>query len=229
MGKYDDLIAAVGRAAPPPKYIRAYHGSPHDFDVIDFDKLQTGLFGPGFHVSDYEPWVDANYRKGGRVYEVEIDASPAEFLEKHVTQPTVRSGRDEEMLRGLLLEAYASGDMSRTGVRMPRAVDLLTHIENSDAVRRIEAAQRAGTLPDDSLARRNTLESMSAAARQTARDAAKRAGVVGLRGEWMANTAPGLPDVPMQIYSVFDPERIRILRKYGLLAPMAAGAMEGQE
>jgi len=204
--------------------IRAYHGSPYDFDKIDFEKLQNGVFGPGFHVSDYEPWVDKTYRRGGRVYEVEIDAGPEDFLEKHVTQPTVRAGRDEEMLRRLLVEARDAGDMSRMGMRMPRPTDLLDHIINNDAVRRIESAQYTGGLPAEARARQAALEAMHAQARQTARDAARRAGVVGVRGEWMSsNAVPGQPDVPMQIYSVFDPDRVRILRKYAIPGAVGTG------
>lgn len=211
--------------------IRAYHGSPYDFDKIDFDKLQNGVFGPGFHVSDYEPWVDSNYRKGGRVYEVEIDARPEDFLEKHVTQVTVPAGRSEDMLRRLILEAQDAGDMTRMGMRMPRPTDLLSHIIDNDAVRRIESAQRANALPADAAARQVAIEALRAQARQAARDAAKRAGIAGLRGEWMAsNPVPGLPDVPMQIYSVLDPDRVRILRKFAAPGLIGAGAasLDGQ-
>jgi hypothetical protein len=59
MGKYDDLITAVGRAAPPPKYIRAYHGSPHNFDRFDASKIGTGegaqAYGYGMYLAGAEP------------------------------------------------------------------------------------------------------------------------------------------------------------------------------
>jgi hypothetical protein len=44
MGKFDDLITTVGRAAPPPKYIRAYHGSPYDWDRVDMS-MAAGAMG----------------------------------------------------------------------------------------------------------------------------------------------------------------------------------------
>jgi hypothetical protein len=67
MGKFDDLITTVGRAAPPPKYIRAYHGSPHSFDRFDASKIGTGegnqAYGYGLYFADSENVADV-YRKG---------------------------------------------------------------------------------------------------------------------------------------------------------------------
>jgi hypothetical protein len=67
MGKYDDLITAVGRAAPPPKYIRAYHGSPHSFDRFDASKIGIGegnqKYGHGLYFAGSENVADV-YRKG---------------------------------------------------------------------------------------------------------------------------------------------------------------------
>lgn len=45
MGKIDEiaeLAARLGGQAPPPKYIRAYHGSPYDFDKFDASKIGAG-------------------------------------------------------------------------------------------------------------------------------------------------------------------------------------------
>jgi hypothetical protein len=87
MGKYDDLITAVGRAAPPPKYIRAYHASPHDFGRFDSSKIGTGeghqAYGRGLYFAGREA-VANNYRKsfsGGLLVDGEpADLSPAEGL-----------------------------------------------------------------------------------------------------------------------------------------------------
>lgn len=55
MGKLDDLLSAVGRSAPESKYIRAYHGSPYDFDRFDASKIGTGegnqSYGHGLYFS----------------------------------------------------------------------------------------------------------------------------------------------------------------------------------
>jgi len=45
MGKLDgidNIIRAIAPQAEAPKYIRAYHGSPHDFDRFDASKIGTG-------------------------------------------------------------------------------------------------------------------------------------------------------------------------------------------
>jgi hypothetical protein len=55
MGRLDDLLSAVSRSAPESKYIRAYHGSPYDFDAFDASKIGTGegnqAYGHGLYFS----------------------------------------------------------------------------------------------------------------------------------------------------------------------------------
>jgi hypothetical protein len=220
-GSADD----AGRAG---KSIRAYHGSPYDFDAINFDKLQNGMFGPGFHTTADLPFVEQNYRRRGKVYEVEIDADPEGFLWDNVTPETARSlgGQQEDMLRRLMDEATAYGPLGR--FTEPKPEPLLSHIVSRESVRRIEDAQAANSLPEDSSLRLQALEGLRAQARQAAREAALRSGVVGMRGEWPYGPAGG-PYTQAPIYSVFDPERIRILRKFGLLAPIAAGSAMGED
>ena len=57
------LIAA--RNAPKPEGIRAYHGSPHDFDQFSLDKIGTGegaqAYGHGLYKAE-EPDVARGYR-----------------------------------------------------------------------------------------------------------------------------------------------------------------------
>jgi hypothetical protein len=67
MGKLDDLISAVGKAAPESKYIRAYHASPFDFDRFDFSSTsRKGLgsenFGRGGYFAE-NPKVEEFYRR----------------------------------------------------------------------------------------------------------------------------------------------------------------------
>jgi hypothetical protein len=65
MGRLDEIVKAVGAAAPKPKYIRAYHGSPHDFDRFDASHLGKGQgaasYGQGLYFAE-EPKVAADYR-----------------------------------------------------------------------------------------------------------------------------------------------------------------------
>lgn len=205
--------------------IRAYHGSPHDFDNFDYDKLQNGLLGPGLYASDYEPWVEEAYRRGGRIYELEIDASPSELLPENVTRISARAGSEESSLRKLIAEAMIAGGGDAS---LMKPAELLDTIINTDAVKRIEAARASGILPDDPAARQTALSGLRAQSRQSARDAAMRSGVVGLHADWPYSPRAG-ETVPMKIYSVFDPGRVRILRKYGLLpATFAADGLLNQ-
>lgn len=61
MGKIDEiaeLASRLGGQAPQPKYIRAYHGSPHDFDRFDASKIGTGegaqAYGHGLYFASQE-------------------------------------------------------------------------------------------------------------------------------------------------------------------------------
>lgn len=73
-------------ATPPPlpaPSIRAYHGSPHDFERFDLSKIGAGegnqAWGHGIYVAE-NPKVSAEYRPpGGRSYEVNVRADPEHF------------------------------------------------------------------------------------------------------------------------------------------------------
>jgi hypothetical protein len=66
MGRLDDLLSAVSRSAPESKYIRAYHGSPYDFDRFDASKIGTGegaqVYGHGLYFAGNEAVAGA-YRR----------------------------------------------------------------------------------------------------------------------------------------------------------------------
>lgn len=68
MGKIDEiaqLTARLGGQAPQPKYIRAYHGSPYDFDKFDASKIGAGegvqAYGHGLYFASQEA-VAKQYR-----------------------------------------------------------------------------------------------------------------------------------------------------------------------
>lgn len=77
-------------ASDAPKGIRAYHGSPHDFDRFSTAHIGRGegnaSYGNGLYFADSED-VAKSYRDslapdgGGRMYEVNINAQPEQFLD----------------------------------------------------------------------------------------------------------------------------------------------------
>jgi hypothetical protein len=63
--KLDEVLRAIAGQAEQPKYIRAYHGSPYDFDRFDASKIGTGegaqAYGHGLYFAG-EEGVSRSYR-----------------------------------------------------------------------------------------------------------------------------------------------------------------------
>ena len=89
------LVMGGSYAAPAMKDatgmgIRAYHGSPHDFDKFDLSKIGTGegaqAYGRGLYFAEHEG-VAKGYRDKlsdagqGKMYEVNIKADPAHMMD----------------------------------------------------------------------------------------------------------------------------------------------------
>lgn len=74
------IISAVSASAPPPKYIRAYHGSPYDWNRVDMSKIGTGegaqAYGYGFYASQAEPVADWYRRNLSGPPEILIGGEP---------------------------------------------------------------------------------------------------------------------------------------------------------
>lgn len=74
-GTMDILAGLIGPRAPVrvPNPIKAYHGSPHDFDAFDLSKIGTGegaqAYGHGLYFAEHEPvarqYRDAFERRAG--------------------------------------------------------------------------------------------------------------------------------------------------------------------
>ena len=73
------IISEAGNNAPSPQGIRAYHGSPHDFDKFDASKIGTGegaqAFGHGLYFAENEG-VAKSYREGLSKWNPQIDGKP---------------------------------------------------------------------------------------------------------------------------------------------------------
>ena len=65
--------------------IRAYHGSPHNFERFDFSKIGTGegaqTYGRGLYFAGAEPTAMSYKPPSGKMYEVDINANPEHFLD----------------------------------------------------------------------------------------------------------------------------------------------------
>ena len=108
MGKIDEiaaLAARLGEQAPESKYIRAYHGSPYDFDKFDASKIGTGegaaSHGHGFYMTKSGELAEYYRPTGGRVYELEIPGNKETLLDWNVPviqQSTGIQGAVRELL-----------------------------------------------------------------------------------------------------------------------------------
>jgi hypothetical protein len=85
------LLSAGLPLAAGVKKIKAFHGSPHDFDKFSMEKIGTGegaqAYGHGLYFAE-NPELAAEYRKKltsgptpGRTYEVDINADPDTLLD----------------------------------------------------------------------------------------------------------------------------------------------------
>jgi hypothetical protein len=83
-GVGDTILAGIlGPRARIPNPIKAYHGSPHDFDKFDISKIGTGegaqTYGHGLYFAEAEP-VARGYRDAltsrGRDYRANLDGQP---------------------------------------------------------------------------------------------------------------------------------------------------------
>ena len=68
-GAFLPPLVGVGAAMKAPRAIRAYHGSPYDFDRFDLNKIGSGegaqAFGHGLYFTDSED-IAEGYRKNTR-------------------------------------------------------------------------------------------------------------------------------------------------------------------
>jgi hypothetical protein len=83
--KLDALLRGIAGQAPEAKYIRAYHGSPYDFDRFEASKIGSGegraSHGHGYYLTKANDLAEYYRPKGGRVYEVEIPRRQDELLD----------------------------------------------------------------------------------------------------------------------------------------------------
>jgi len=287
MGAGADVLHALAGQAPPSRYIRAYHGSPHDFDAFDASKIGTGegnqAYGYGLYFAQNENVADA-YRSAlsgpysaalapaddlprffapGNVvpsfsgkdkvlqfipgpegepwrWSVEVIAvdnagnpKPYERPRIHRTHPSLkaadaffgreprRPGRGYEVEIGHPEEALLDYDAPIS--RQPKIVQKLFGdfaMDRPGDGGRIyrDIATRHGEAFDDDVT--GVLANLEASKELLSE------GIPGVR--YLDQHSRGIVGQGTRNYVMFPgtEDQIRILRKHGLLAPMAAGAME---
>jgi hypothetical protein len=271
MGKLDDLLSAVSRSAPESQYIRAYHGSPYDFDRFDASKIGTGeghqVYGRGLYFAGSEDVADT-YRKSVSALQRTPQEDAMEFWRRHVErtdnprnavqyaiddaeesmQEAAGIPQAEQRWREIIQHLYEldyrqpipkrPGHMYEVEIGVPedRLLDYDAMLPGQSPYVRerlarmdytaphiMRPARRAGTGSAVVDALRNSYQTTQDQGMALLRDA----GIPGVRyfDQLSRDVGAGTRN-----YVMFPgtEDSIRILRKYGLLAPIAAGAaMEG--
>lgn len=195
-------------AMEKPQGIRAYHGSPHDFDKFSLDHIGKGegnqSYGRGLYFADSED-VAKGYRDGlskgspGHMYEVNINAQPEQFLDWDAPL-----GQQSEFVKNALLP-LAKEQAEYELVRRTR-----NHARNDAQIRQLfgkEPPPREPLPSADDLALRMWGNEIGPGNESAIREA----GVPGIRYLDGASRSNG---DGMRNYTVFDDSLIDIMRKY---------------
>ncbi len=188
----------VPGAAKAGRSIRAYHGSPHDFERFDASKIGTGegaqSYGRGLYFAEKEG-VAKGYRdklaeeKKGRMYEVDIKADPEQFIDW-----------DKPF-------AGQSGYVQDRLLKIPQFKERLGNLEDSTP---LGFMMKRGHLP-------STYDISDVPFQKTYSET----GISGVKYLDQGSRSAG---DGTRNYVVFDDSLVEILRKYGLVPGGLAGA-----
>lgn len=182
--------------------IRAFHGSPHDFDKFDISKIGTGeggqAYGHGLYFADIED-VARGYRDrltshspdSGTMYEVNINANPDDFLDWDAP---------------IADQSY--------NVR-----EALSHIFRPDQ-QGSSAATNMGLIA----VRKDGLPATEA--QRLAAEELKKIGIPGIKYFDAGSRSTGYGT---RNYVVFDDALVSIVKKYGISGALAAGLLTQQQ
>lgn len=249
--------------APKPQGIRAYHGSPHDFDRFDMSKIGTGegaqAYGRGLYFAEAEG-VAKNYRdvlsqkklSDGSAFD---DRNPAHWAADAVA----RAGGDKAKAVELLASDMTPDMRTYEGGQYQRLLRAKAILERGEAIPEMGTGRmyevKINADPEQFLDWDKPLSQQPEAVRKALEgipwgepyvksstftggqivpqtkegvQQLRDAGIPGIKYLDQGSRAAGQGS---RNYVVFDDKLIEILRKYGLLPPVAAGAAmaQGQE
>lgn len=225
-------LVTMGAGAAPAEAdalnmgIRAYHGSPHDFDKFDMSKIGTGegnqAYGHGLYFAGNEG-VAEGYRDAlsdmpgnGKMYAVDINADPARLLDwdKSLSeQPTpVKDALQKafpQYFTPSVINKYTGMPVEFPKPMTPEA--LATYAKQMDF---------PIAIPAENMSAKTLMERHNFDPAQMAMEM-KRAGINGVQYLDAGSRAEG---TGTRNYVIFDDSLINILKKYGIAAPIAGGA-----
>ena len=190
--------------------IRAYHGSPYDFDQFAVSKIGTGegaqAYGHGLYFAENEK-VAKSYRDAlatvdnGKMYEVNIKSDPTHMLDWDKPlrdQPTISAKLPEDLQQKIKQSGEQSkNDWGDLGV---------------------------GSAPEDYATGQSLYKMLQTTDPAEASNYLKGLGVPGIKYFDQASRTAGEGS---RNYVVFDDNLVEIMRKYGLAGLPAAGVAYG--
>ncbi len=205
MGVFSQVAKLVDEGA---KRIKAYHGSPHDFDKFSTENIGTGegaqAYGHGLYFAEREGTAEAYKTSGktkGSMYEVNINASPEELLDFDLpikNQPkNVQSAvyKSIETVPQSTLDNYFGGAKQNIISGDMTGRDFITNMEK--ATGNIDGGEY---------------------------ELAKR----GIKGIKYADAQTRFsPKGRTNNYVIFDDKTVEIARKYGVSMPVAGAILAG--
>jgi hypothetical protein len=223
------LGAAGGRALTPaeqmaehglfqetPTGIRAYHGSPHDFERFDMSRIGTGegaqAYGHGLYFAE-NPAVSQTYKtagmepKAGHMYEVNINANPEHFLDygKPLNeQPQADVIRDALFPKNIFGNPqYPKGNAFKNSNGTWTAIDQRT----GGYISGFDSKEAANNFMQEHYFKHGALEDPEVTQRLA------KAGIPGIKYLDQGSRSAG---TGTSNYVVFDDKLIDIIRKYGI-------------
>jgi hypothetical protein len=276
-----NALGSAGGKLTQPSGIRAYHGSPHDFDRFSLEHIGKGegaqAFGHGLYFAESEG-VARSYKdalSGSKAYMMpprnELEGSVQDAISAHLKSLGDNGWDDVANLRHVVRNEIEHGRLDPNGgdafeamVRDGRLVDEV------NPGRLYEVSIRAN--PEDFLdwdkplkgqpaydrLLRYVEEIKKAGLENEYKDFIESAQMAGMGGEWFMRGASqglkkNLPELSRELkaagipgiryldqmsrtegagtsnYVVFDDNLIEILRKYGLLGTIGAGAVASSQ
>jgi hypothetical protein len=246
-GEAGGLSKAV--AGLKDRVIKAYHGSPHDFERFSLEKIGTGegaqAYGHGLYFAE-NPAVAEEYKR--QLQEFTLPSLTSD--ENMSLDPLIRrsiSGSPEQSMQALRgMEGNAYYDRARSAVQKHLAAGAP---EGKTTSKMYEVAIHAD--PEDFLDYDKPISQQGPVIREKvskAMDLAKEKGksiaeyheLIGTPHGSQSLKEAGIPGIKYldqgsraagegsRNYVVFDDRLIDILKKYGLLLPAAGAATEGQ-
>jgi|688.fasta_scaffold121498_5 hypothetical protein len=254
-GTVDDVLRAIAGQAEQPKYIRAYHGSPYDWERPDMSMVGKGE-GPldegfGLYATDSEGAANWYRRRTTQIRRQALAddlrqvrsglrASPNDPQWHSKYHRAIRTAPDVHMQRRLLQREFPRGRTYELEIAYPResllGYDIPVHAQRPEVLAKmrdidpqlvdelVEAGlggmdQADGAWFYNALAGGTIFDSPTIRGQRRASEMLFEAGIPG--HAYKNNN-------PNYVFYPGTEDQIRILRKYGLMAPVAAGAAQEQ-